>query len=174
MWSLNDAYVRLFHRHIKSSKIVHGSFSSCDGADPIGLLRRAANHYPMLKKSSPPSGPNFQELLMRLTPSDTVDLIDLNRTFRRPSSSHEERILRRNLPLARFCEDFALAAFSTFSTESRRKRIVWRAGKQTGVSAGPMQSCSLPCAKARSNASLRKSGRCGSPPDIGDQCLANS
>jgi hypothetical protein len=56
---INDAYVRLFHRHIKSSKIVHGSFCSCNGADPIGLLRRAANHYPMLKKSSPPSRPNF-------------------------------------------------------------------------------------------------------------------
>jgi hypothetical protein len=55
---------------------------------------------------------------MRLTPSDTVDRIDLNRTFRRPSSSHEERILRRNLPPASFCENFALAAFSTFSTES--------------------------------------------------------
>jgi hypothetical protein len=55
---------------------------------------------------------------MRLTPSDTVDLIDLNRTFRRPSSSHEEGILRRNLPPESFCEDFALAAFSTFSTES--------------------------------------------------------
>src|SRR5215470_6248222 len=49
---INDAYVRPFHRHVKSSKIVHGSFSSCDGADPIGLLRRAANHYPMLKKAS--------------------------------------------------------------------------------------------------------------------------
>ena len=35
---------------------------------------------------------------MRLTPSDTVDHVDLNRSFRRPSSSHEERILRRNLP----------------------------------------------------------------------------
>jgi hypothetical protein len=55
---------------------------------------------------------------MRLTPSDTVDLIDLNRTFRGPaSSSHGERILRRNLPPANLCEDFALAAFSTFSTE---------------------------------------------------------
>ena len=59
---------------------------------------------------------------MRLTPSDTVDLMDLNRTFRRPSSSHGERILRRNLPPASFYEDFALAALSTFSTESANSR----------------------------------------------------
>src|SRR5215475_13872035 len=63
----------------------------------------------LLKKSS---------LLMRLTPSDTADHVDLNRSFRRPSSSHEERILRRNLPPASFCENFVLAVFSTCSTES--------------------------------------------------------
>src|SRR6516165_10741153 len=55
---------------------------------------------------------------MRLTPSDTVDHVDLNGSFRRPSSSHEERILRRNLRPASFCENFVLAVFSTFSTES--------------------------------------------------------
>ena len=65
----------------------------------------------LLKKSS---------LLMRLTPSDTADHVDLNRSFRRPSSSHEERILRRNLRPASFCENFVLAVFSTFSTESAR------------------------------------------------------
>jgi hypothetical protein len=59
---------------------------------------------------------------MRLTPSDTVDLIDLNGTFRRPSSSHGERIVGRNLPPASFYEDFALAALSTFSTESVKGR----------------------------------------------------
>jgi hypothetical protein len=65
---------------------------------------------------------------MRLTLSDTVDHVDLNRSFRRPSSSHEERILRRNFPPASFCENFVLAAFSTFSTEStpsRRRILVW-------------------------------------------------
>jgi hypothetical protein len=44
----------------------------------------------------------------------------LEQTLRLPSS-HEERILRRNLPPASFCKDFALAAFSIFSTESRRQ-----------------------------------------------------
>ena len=43
---------------------------------------------------------------MRLTPSDTVDHVDLNGSFRRPSSSHEERILRINPPPASFCENF--------------------------------------------------------------------
>jgi len=43
---------------------------------------------------------------MRLTPSDTVDHVDLNGSFRRPSSSHEERILRRNPLPASFCENF--------------------------------------------------------------------
>src|SRR6516165_2954991 len=59
---------------------------------------------------------------MRLTPSDTVDHVDLNRSFRRPSSSHEERILRGNPPSASFCENFVLAVFSTFSTESAKSR----------------------------------------------------
>src|SRR5262249_24078492 len=59
---------------------------------------------------------------MRLKPSDTVDHVDLNRSFRRPSSSHEECILRRNPPTASFCENFFLAVFSTFSTESARRR----------------------------------------------------
>src|SRR5262245_31671575 len=59
---------------------------------------------------------------MRLTPSDTVDHVDLNGSFRRPSSSHEERILKRNLPPASFCDNFALAVFSTFSTESATSR----------------------------------------------------
>src|SRR6185437_8474145 len=35
---------------------------------------------------------------MRLTPSDTVDDVDSNRSFRGPLLSREERILRRNLP----------------------------------------------------------------------------
>jgi len=48
---------------------------------------------------------------VRLTPSDTVDHVDLNGSFRRPSSSHEERILRRNPPPASFCENFVLAVF---------------------------------------------------------------
>src|SRR6516162_7952279 len=61
---------------------------------------------------------------MRLTPSDTVDHVDLNRSFRRPSSSHEERILRRNPPPASFCENFVLAVFSTFSTVSAKTRPV--------------------------------------------------
>jgi hypothetical protein len=56
---------------------------------------------------------------MRLTPSDTVDHVDLNRSCRRPSSSHEERILRRNLPPAALAR---LAVFSTFSTESSHRR----------------------------------------------------
>jgi hypothetical protein len=47
-----------------------------------------------------------------------VDHVDLNRSFRRPSSSHEERILRRNLPPASFCENFVFAVFSTFSKVS--------------------------------------------------------
>jgi hypothetical protein len=46
----------------------------------------------------------------------------LNRCFRRPSSSHEERILRRNLLRASFCENFALAVFSIFSTEPANSR----------------------------------------------------
>jgi hypothetical protein len=53
---------------------------------------------------------------MRFTPSDTVDYFNLNRTFR-PSTSHEERIFRRNLQSAGPC-NFSLAAFSTFSTET--------------------------------------------------------
>jgi len=67
-------------------------------------------------------GTKFLRALMRLTPSDTVDHVDLNRSFRRPSSSHEERILRRNLPPASLCENFVLAVFSTFSTESANSR----------------------------------------------------
>src|SRR5215472_18187515 len=55
---------------------------------------------------------------MRLTPPDAVDHVDLNRSVRRPSSSHEERILRGNPPPASFCENLVLAVFSTFSTES--------------------------------------------------------
>jgi phosphate:Na+ symporter len=37
---------------------------------------------------------------------------------------HEERILRRNLPPASFCENFVLAVFSTFSTESVHSGIL--------------------------------------------------
>jgi hypothetical protein len=83
---------------------------------------RNVRKWPILLKKSSPLGPNIQEPLMRLTPADTVDHVDLNRSFRRPSSSHEERILGRNLPPASFCENFVLAAFSTFSTESAHRR----------------------------------------------------
>jgi hypothetical protein len=55
---------------------------------------------------------------VRFTPSDTADHINLNKIFQRPSSSLEERVLRRNQKRASFCENFALAVFSTFSTES--------------------------------------------------------
>jgi hypothetical protein len=51
---------------------------------------------------------------MRLTPSDTVDHVDLNRSFRRLSSSHEERILRRNPPPASFRENFCLGSIFDF------------------------------------------------------------
>src|SRR6516164_10711075 len=51
---------------------------------------------------------------MRLKRSDTVGHVDLNRSFRRSSFSHEERILRRNLPPASFCENFVLAIFRLF------------------------------------------------------------
>jgi hypothetical protein len=59
---------------------------------------------------------------MRLTPSDTVDHINLNTVFQRASTSYQERILRRNPPLTSFCENFSLAALSTFSTESAKLR----------------------------------------------------
>src|SRR5262249_20136196 len=51
---------------------------------------------------------------MRLKRSDTVGHVDLNRSLRRSSFSHEERILRRNLPPASFCENFVLAIFRLF------------------------------------------------------------
>src|ERR1700704_4221501 len=43
--------VRLCHRDVQASEILHGwASSSYDGADPIGLRGRATAHYPMLKK----------------------------------------------------------------------------------------------------------------------------
>ena len=78
-------------------------------------------------------GTKFLRALMRLTPSDTVDHVDLNRSFRRPSSSHEERILRRNLPPASFCENFVLAVFSTFSTVSARRRPLAASARRSAV-----------------------------------------
>src|SRR6516162_5430440 len=87
---------------------------------------------------------------MRLTPSGTVDHVDLNRSFRRPSSSHEERILRRNLPPASFCENFVLAVFSTFSTKSTQ-------GGGPGMSAlAPLLRANQTSApRARSNSHLQ-------------------
>src|ERR1700751_3451425 len=77
---------------------------------------------------------------MRLTPSDTVDHIDLNRSIQRSSSSHEERILRRNLPPASFCENFVLAVFSTFSTESATSSHSERRSDPRNVSPGSLVS----------------------------------
>ena len=51
---------------------------------------------------------------MRFTPSGTVDHINLNRTFQRPSSSHEERIFRRNLQSASFLRKFCLGSIFDF------------------------------------------------------------
>jgi hypothetical protein len=60
---INDTYARLFHRDIKSSKIVHGSFSSCDEADPIGLLRRAAKPLPNVEKVENAAKAKFSQKL---------------------------------------------------------------------------------------------------------------
>src|ERR1044071_3303071 len=50
--SSDDANVRLSHRDIQAGKIFHGwTSSSNDEADPIRLLGRATDHYPMLKNS---------------------------------------------------------------------------------------------------------------------------
>src|SRR5215468_11315872 len=70
---------------------------------------------------------------MHLTPSDAVDHVELSRSFRRPSSSHEERILRRNPPPASFCENFVLAVFSTFSTVSARRRPLAASARRSAV-----------------------------------------
>jgi hypothetical protein len=43
-----------------------------------------------------------------------VDHANSNKIHQRLSTLHDERILRRNQPPASFCENFALAAFSTF------------------------------------------------------------
>src|SRR5215475_671355 len=80
---------------------------------------------------------------MRLTPSDTVDHVDLNRSFRRPSSSHEGRILRRNLPPPSFCENFVLAVFSTFSTVSAKSRHQLSAGLSRDASSLQGTQCIL-------------------------------
>jgi hypothetical protein len=55
---------------------------------------------------------------MRLTPSDTVDHIDLNRSFRRPSSSHEERIPQKESAAGKLLREFCLGSIFDFSTES--------------------------------------------------------
>ena len=54
---------------------------------------------------------------MRFVPSGAADHINVIKIIQRPSSSPEELVLGRNQKEASFCEIFALALFSTFSTE---------------------------------------------------------
>jgi len=78
----------------------------------------------------------------------------LEQNLRRPSSSRGERILRRNLPAASFYEDFALAALSTFSTESAISRrlpllaVPLNASVQLSENATPMSRRAAPRARA--------------------------
>ncbi|MBM7485927.1 MULTISPECIES: hypothetical protein [Bradyrhizobium] len=55
---------------------------------------------------------------MRFALSSAADHINVIKIIQRTSSSPEERVLGRNQKEASFCEIFASALFSTFSTES--------------------------------------------------------
>jgi hypothetical protein len=65
---------------------------------------------------SPPSGSNVKVLLMRLTPSDTVDLIDLIKRFDDRLLRNRERI-RRSLPRQALTRILLWEHFRLFSTE---------------------------------------------------------
>src|SRR5437879_4133746 len=58
--SVHDAHVRLFHRHVQSSEIVHGR-SPLPMTEPIlSVSGKSCRHYPMLQKSQ-----NAERLIFR-------------------------------------------------------------------------------------------------------------